>query len=78
MLTPEQALELDRLVAASGLATSPAVVPDPPSAADSFSYSITVEAQGTYTVAVGELAMPPAVRSLVDFVRDVTNSMPTG
>lgn len=69
-LAPERAVELHRLVEAADLDRFASTPPAPPRGADRFSYTITVERDGTErAVTVGEDAAPAALQQLIDWVQ---------
>jgi hypothetical protein len=69
-LGPERAEELRRLVEAADLEALAAAPPQPARGADRFSYTITVEREGTErAVTVGEDVAPPALQVLIDWLQ---------
>jgi hypothetical protein len=70
-LPAEQAQTLRDLVDASDFYELPSVIPSGGPERDQFQYKITVESErGTHTVQAGEAAVPPRLRSLLDWVQN--------
>lgn len=69
---PDQDAEkLKSLVEAAGFFQLPSAIRSTEPGADSFQYKITVEGEhGTHTVQVGEAEVPPALRPVLDLVKN--------
>jgi len=68
-LPPPKARKLEKLLEQSRFFELPTLLSSPEPGADRFSYRVTVETDKCrHTVETGDAAIPPALRSLLDFL----------